>query len=70
MPMASIGNFAKLSNKSIKETLRLYYKAKEIAKQEGQEENYAYITGILKKMLSLRNESFIKFSDFVNMENT
>lgn len=51
-----IKSFAKKSNKSVQEVEKLWNKAKAIAKSEGKDENYAYITGILKKELGM-NES-------------
>ena len=59
MPAPMIKSFAKESGKTEAEVEELYYKAKDIAKEANHEEDYAYITGILKKMLSL-NENRIK----------
>lgn len=61
MPTPTIKNFAKRSGKSEKEVEALYQKAKEIAKEAGEEENFAYIIGILKNMLSINETSFIDF---------
>ncbi len=48
-----IAAFAEKTGKSVSEVEGLWNKAKKIAVEEGREEDYAYITGILKKMLSL-----------------
>ena len=62
MPSSIVLSFAKQTNKSVEEVEELCNKAKEIAKEHGQENNYAYITGILKKMLGLNeNVSFFEF---------
>ena len=57
MPANIINSFADKSGKSKEEIERLWNKAKEQASKEGHEEDYAYIVGILKRMLGL-NESF------------
>lgn len=62
MPSSIVLSFAKQTNKSVEEVEELWNKAKEIAKEQGQENNYAYITGILKKMIGLNeNVSFFEF---------
>ena len=62
MPSSIVLSFAKQTNKSVEEVEELWNKAKESAKEQGQENNYAYITGILKKMLGLNeNVSFFEF---------
>ena len=62
MPSSIVLSFAKQTNKSVEEVAELWNKANEIAKEQGQENNYAYITGILKKMLGLNeNVSFFEF---------
>lgn len=62
MPSSIVLSFAKQTNKSVEEVEELWNKAKKIAKEQGQENNYAYITGILKKMLGLNeNVSFFEF---------
>jgi len=58
MPANVIKSFAQETGKSAEEVEKLWDKAKEIAKDEGQDENYAYITGILKKMLKI-NETVL-----------
>lgn len=64
MPSNIVKSFAQKTGKSEKEVDDLWNKAKEIAKDEGHEEEYDYITGILKKMLKI-NESQT-FKDFIN----
>ena len=53
MPSNTIKSFAKKANKTVAEVEKLWKKAKKLAEKEGQKNNYAYITGILKKMLKL-----------------
>jgi len=48
---AVLKSFAQKSGKTIDEVEELWKKAKKIAEEEGESENYAYIMGILKKML-------------------
>ena len=50
---AVLKSFAEKSGKSLEKVEELWQKAKKIAEDDGQAENYAYITGILKKMLGL-----------------
>lgn len=66
MPSNVVKSFAEKTGKSEEEVEKLWDKAKDIAKKEGEEENYAYITGVLKKMLGL-NES-PSFRDFLKSE--
>jgi len=62
MPANIVKSFADKTDKSIEEVETLWKKAKEIAKENGQEENYAFITGILKKMLKINEtDSFKEF---------
>jgi hypothetical protein len=56
MPTKMISNYAKKSKKPRKEVERLWRKAKRIAAKSGHEEDYGYINGILKKMLSLSED--------------
>lgn len=60
MPSNVVKSFADKTGKSTQEVEELWDKAKGIAKETGEEENYAYITGVLKKMLGLK-ESFRDF---------
>lgn len=63
MPNAVINSFAEKTGKSVAEVDKLWNKAKAIAAEEGEGENYAYITGIVKKMLGL-NET-VGFKEFL-----
>lgn len=67
MPANIVKSFADKSGKSIQEVEKLWNKAKAVAADEGQKENYAFITGILKKMLGL-NESET-FKEFLIMKD-
>ena len=60
MPSPLIKSFAEKSNKSEKEVEALWKRAEEIAKKNGQSDNYAYIVSILKRLLKLE-ESFKNF---------
>lgn len=60
MPASIIKSFAEKSGKSEKEVEELWNKAKEIASENNQDNNYDYIVGILKKMLKI-NETFREF---------
>ena len=53
-----VKSFAEKSGKSVAEVEKLWKEAKTKAKEEGHDEEYDYIVGIIKKMLSL-NESVI-----------
>lgn len=66
MPANIVKSFADKTGKSVAEVDKLWTKAKEVASDAGEAENYAYITGILKKMLGL-NET-ISFKEFLNQE--
>jgi len=50
---AVIKSFAEQSGKSTKEIEDLWDKAKKIAKEQNEDHNYAYITGILKNMIGI-----------------
>lgn len=52
-----VTSFAEKSGKSVEEVEKLWKEAKAAAKEENRDQDYAYITGILKKMLKL-NEDF------------
>ncbi len=59
MPNNIIKSFAEKSGKSVKEVEKLWNKAKAIAKESDIPETdkdkfYSYVTGILKKMLSIK----------------
>ena len=51
MPSEMINKVVKKCDKSESEVEDLWEKTKKQAKEAGEEENYAYITGIFKKML-------------------
>lgn len=71
MPANIIKSFSDKTGKPESEVESLWNKAKEIAKEQGKEENFSYITGILKKMLKMNEsdtESFIEFLGFQEIE--
>ena len=55
MPNSLVKSFAKKSGKSVEEVEKLWQEAEQIAKKNDvkEESKYAYIVGILKKMLSI-----------------
>lgn len=63
MPAAIIKNFSKKSGKSEKEVEDLWKKAKSLAAKGGRKDDFAYITGILKKMLKI--EEYLKLKGFL-----
>jgi hypothetical protein len=65
MPNNIINSFAEKSGKSKEEVEQLWDKAKEIAAKENKAEDYAYITGILKKMLKLNESGFLTIKDII-----
>jgi hypothetical protein len=67
MPSSVVKSFADKTGKSEQEVDKLWNKAKEIAAEQGQADNYALITGILKKMLKL-NET-LSFKEFLDQES-
>lgn len=67
MPAPLIKSFAQKTGKSQDAVEKLWSKAKAIAKEEGHNKDYAYIVGILKKMLGL-NES-VTFKEFLKIKN-
>jgi len=64
MPNNIVKSFAKKSGKSVDEVEKLWSEAKSAAEKEGHKEDYNYIVGILKRMLSL-NES-MTFREFLD----
>lgn len=68
MPANIVKSFAEKTGKSVAEVEKLWDKAKESAKESGQSENYAYITGILKKMFGLNEHT--SFKEFLNQLNS
>ena len=57
MPNDIINSFSNKTGKTVKEVEKLWDKAKKIASDNNEEDNYQYITGILKNMLSLEDTS-------------
>lgn len=55
MPNNIINSFSNKTGKSVKEVEKLWDKAKKIASDNNEEDDYQYITGILKNMLSLED---------------
>lgn len=53
MPVPALKSLASKSDKSLAQVEKLWAKAKARAAEEGRKEDYAYIMGILKKMLGL-----------------
>lgn len=53
MPTPIIKTFAKETGKSLAEVEKLWDESKELAKQKGLDDNYAYIVGILKNKLGI-----------------
>lgn len=54
MPNSMVQSFAKKTGKSVDRVEHLWDKAKKIATDAGRTDDYAYITGVLKKMLGLK----------------
>jgi len=55
MPPALIQTFAQRAGRSAKAVEKLWDKAKELAAEAGREEDYAYVVGILKRMLKIES---------------
>jgi len=55
MPSPSLKVFAKKAGTSVERAEKLWKKAKKLASNAGKENDYAYITGIVKKMLKVEN---------------
>ena len=55
MPASVVKSFADKTGKSVAEVEKMWDTAKKIAKKEGREEDYAYITGILKNALKIES---------------
>jgi hypothetical protein len=68
MPANTVKSFAEKTGKSVQEVEKLWDKAKTIAADAGEAENFAYITGILKKMLGL-NEA-LSFKEFLDQSKS
>lgn len=56
MPAVILKTFAKRTGKSAAEVEKLWNKAKARAAKEGRPKDWAYITGILKRMLGIKQE--------------
>ena len=69
MPTAALKSLASKAGVSMEKAERLWDKAKKAAADEGKSEDYAYITGILKKMLGLASESSESDIDFLLFES-
>lgn len=54
MPASVVKSFADKTGKSVAEVEKLWDKAKAAAKEQGREEDFAYTTGILKKMVGIK----------------
>lgn len=54
MPASIVTSFAQKTGKSEKEVEKLWDTAKEQAAEQGKKEDFQYITGILKKMLKIK----------------
>lgn len=65
MPSNIVKSFAEKTGKSVAEVEDLWNQAKTSAKEQGEGDNFAYITGILKKMLKL-NESFRDYLETIS----
>lgn len=65
MPSNIVQSFAKQTNKSEKEVEKLWNKAKEIANDNNEKDNYAYIVSILKNMLNIY-EVKINFNNYIS----
>ena len=55
MPAALVKSFAKKTGKTVAAVEKLWNKAKELAKKAGRAKDFAYITGILKRMLRIES---------------
>jgi hypothetical protein len=65
MPSTIVKSFADKTGKSIEDVERLWGQAKVLASKEGHSGDYAYITGILKKMLKLEQTKMKKIKEFL-----
>lgn len=55
MPTSVVRSFAAQAGKTVKAVEKLWNKAKKLAAKAGRKEDYAYIVGILKKMLRIES---------------
>lgn len=67
MPINVIKSFADKSGKSEQEVEKLWNEIKQSAEDSGHKEDWAYITGSLKKALQLESDSSISFVEFYNL---
>lgn len=58
-----VKSFADKTGKSVDEVEKLWDEAKTIAKKEDREEDYPYITGILKKMLKINEQLNLNYME-------
>ena len=63
MPVNVIKTYAKKTGKSEGELERLWVRAKEAAKEQGRDEDYAYIMGIFKKMAGISESVLVICGD-------
>lgn len=57
MPIPQLRSFAKQSGKSLDDVERYYKDAKKQAEKQGQDDNYSYIIGIVKKRCGLESSN-------------
>jgi len=57
MPAAVVKSFAQKSGKTVSAVEKLWQKAKAAAAKAGRKEDYAYIVGILKRMLRIESQA-------------
>lgn len=62
MPTGFVKKMAKKHKMSVDKSEKLWDRAKEIADKQGKGDNFAFITGIYKNMLS---ESFVKYIEII-----
>lgn len=56
MPAASVAAFARRTGRPVASVEKLWNKAKDLAAKAGRKDDFAYITGILKRMLRIETE--------------
>lgn len=61
MPINVIKSFSKKSRQSTQEVEQNWIRAKEMAKEQNQERNFAYITSLTKKLLKINEKSLTKY---------
>jgi len=65
MPQEFIKKLVSQGKGSKSELEALWKKAKEVAKESGKEDNFAYITGIFKKMAGIKEHKIKSFKQFL-----